>query len=338
MSGGGPRVILPSVRLNDANVASYLADLGLLHGAEIVSAGDGNINYVRRLRDPAGHALVVKQARAALERFPEYEVTTERIVFEHRFGETLRSAAPDAAKLLPQVIHFDAAARILVLEDLGDVRLEEELLSGRVPLSALATLGRFLGEVALKTGPSAPRLAERFANDEMRALHGEHIFTLPFEANDFGIDPEVASEAERRLGPGVRRRIRALRESYYEAREALVHGDVQAANLLLQGDLPRLLDAEIAHVGDAAFDLGVALAQVQVHGVLHPDDERWLHAEQALVAGFSQGGGDPALCDRARAYSAVEMLRRTLGAARKSFLERVEAAVPVLKLATSALS
>src|SRR5262245_30060209 len=106
-------------RLTDADLPAYLARVGLVAPGEAVSVepiGDGNINWVRRFRSGAG-ARVAKQARPALERFPEYQVSTERIVFEARYFEL---AAPfDREGVCPRVLFFDRRERVLVLEDLG---------------------------------------------------------------------------------------------------------------------------------------------------------------------------------------------------------------------------
>ena len=62
--------------------------------------GDGNINWVRRVRS-AGSSWVVKQARPTLERFPEYRASTERIGFEARFYETVAGCdAPSDAGIV----------------------------------------------------------------------------------------------------------------------------------------------------------------------------------------------------------------------------------------------
>ncbi len=89
------------MRLGDDNLATYLAAQGLLtqpDAARVEPAGDGNINFVRRVRAHDGSSLIVKQARDALERFPEYRVTTERIVFERRYLCTAKECAPTCAE------------------------------------------------------------------------------------------------------------------------------------------------------------------------------------------------------------------------------------------------
>ena len=298
----------------------------------VLSAGDGNINFVRRVR-VGTRSLVVKQARETLERFPEYRVTTERIVFEQRYGEVVAEHVGEFAKLLPRSLDFDADARVRVMEDLGaGPRLDEELARGRVPIAALRELGRFLGAVHTATRPLAAGLCARFANDEMRALHGEHIFALPYQENDFPISDELRGRARAVLAtPGLRERIAALRERYYESAEVLVHADVQAGNVLLQGDLPRLLDAEIAHVGDPAFDLGAALAHVELFVPLECASPDHARGADALLGGYREAGGRAADGDRARSYAGVEIMRRAIGAARLPVLAGDAAAAAALE-------
>jgi 5-methylthioribose kinase len=215
------------------------------------------------------------------------------------------------------------------MEDVGPFpTLEHALLDGRLPTDALARLGAYLAGIDAATRPLARELTPQFQNTEMRELHGEHIFTLPFEPNEFGIAPAVQAEAERLLGPAIRERIRELRASYYGEARGLVHADVQGTNVLLTPDGPRLLDAEIAHVGDPGFDLGSLRAHLEVHVALGQGGAKGL--TEALLAGHEGSGGDPRVRERSAAYAGVELLRRTLGAARFPFVKGPEQALLVL--------
>ena len=307
--------------LDDAGLPAWLEARGVLRvaGARVEPAGDGNINWVRRVIAADGARAVVKQARPALERFPQYQVDTARIVFEARYGEVLRRLVPEQARVLPRLLHFDEAERALVMEDVQPAeRLDTLLDCGAASPDTLFALGEFLGAVHRATASEAPALAPRFANDEMRRLHGEHIFALPFAPNDFPIEPRLRALADDALArPKLRERIAELRERYYAARECLVHGDVQAGNVLVQAGRPRLLDAEIAHVGDPAFDLGQALAHVHVHRVRAQATNLCEAAERALVEGYAP---ERERLVRARRYAGVEILRRAIGAARLSLL------------------
>ncbi|MGH7289440.1 MAG: hypothetical protein ACREI8_15630, partial [Myxococcota bacterium] len=108
--------------LSDEALPDYLRGLGLTAAADWVKvepAGNGNINWVRRatLVGPEKRSLVIKQARPALERFPQYQAPTERLVCEARYLEVARTW--DAEGVLPRVLAFDEPNRVLVLEDLG---------------------------------------------------------------------------------------------------------------------------------------------------------------------------------------------------------------------------
>lgn len=331
------------MHLDDTTLPDYLRRAGLAprDGAiEVDPAGDGNINYVRRVRLPDGASFVVKHARAALERFPEYAAPVERLVYEHRYGEVVRERAPGVAGTLPEALHFDPDLPLLVMEDLGAApRLDEALRTGCAPIEALRRLGQFLGTVHGATRDDAASLARRFDNRAMQELHGEHIFTLPYAPNDFPIPERVRLRAGRALArPGVRERIATLRAAYYGARRALVHADVQAGNVLLQGARPRLLDAEIAHAGDPAFDLGTALAHLRFHTALAPNSAPFEKLEAALVEGYLETGGEPSDAERANGFAAVEMLRRTIGAARVPLVAEADAAERVIDFAAAGLA
>jgi 5-methylthioribose kinase len=319
------------IRLDAANLPEYLRKMGWVPEGEplcVEPVGDGNINWVRRVRTAAG-SVVVKQARPALERFPEYRVSTERIVFEARFYQ---AAAPsDVAGVCPRLLAFDAQQRVLLLEDLGDAeRLDAALARGADVTRAAATLAAFLGRV--HSAARGAGLAARFANDEMRRLHGDHVFVLPYRPNGFPLSPPVAARARQiQTDTELVGLIDAAHARYLAPGTALVHGDVQAANVLLAGRGPVLLDAEIAHAGDPAFDLGQLLAHLllphaargRADTALPLLDAAWQAYREAAAAG-------PQALSHALRHAGIELLRRTIGAARVAAVERDEASLAVL--------
>jgi 5-methylthioribose kinase len=322
--------------LTDLELPAYLRSIGIVAAGDAVTveaAGDGNINWVRRARTRDGRSWIVKQARPSLERFPQYQASTERIVFEARYFATAR--AFDRQKVCPQVLHFDEPARVLVLEDLGDAeRLDRALARGAVTHDAIACVAAFLGTVHAATRSSD--LSARFANDDMRCLHGDHIFRLPFQANDFPLAPAVRRRAAQLQKEGRLGRIAAAAyDRYRESRTALVHADAQAGNILLTQSGPKLLDAEIAHVGDPAFDVGTLIAHVLLPAVGVGNRERVPATLDGLWSAYENAHG-PQGCPQfaeAALYAGVEMMRRTIGAARVAVVETSEAALAVIDVA-----
>lgn len=308
--------------LTDDGVADYLRSLGLAGRDETVRvepAGDGNINWVRRatVLGPRARSYVLKQARPALERFPQYQAPTERIVCEARYLERVRAWDPEA--ICPQVHRFDERNRVLVLEDLGQAeRLDRALARGEDVAGALAALARFLGRVHAATGGDAGLVAA-FPNEPMQRLHGDHIFALPYQPNDFPLPPRTAERAAQ-LREDADLRIAAARAyaRYLTPAGALVHGDVQAGNVLLPGGGVKLLDAEIAHVGDPAFDIGMLLAHALLPAAAGGRAASTRPALSRCWAAYAEAHGTARLpsSDDALRYAGFELLRRTIGAAR----------------------
>lgn len=325
-------------RLTESNLAAYLRDVGFIpHNLAVAvePVGEGNINWVRRVRSVSdGRSWVVKQARPALERFPEYRVSTERAVFEARYLEVAAPFDPDGICI--ELLFFDARQRVLVLEDLGDATLLSQILArgaaSAAEVSAVGrALGRFLG--AVHSGTRGADLAPRFENHEMRRLHGDHIFRLPYRPNDFPLSPAVADRARAIQGDAALiATINAAHRRYLKPEGSLIHGDVQPDNILLGPSGPRLLDAEIAHVGDPAFDVGILVG----HWLL-PAAARGAASSAAGVIGETWSAYRaayapdpfPSFRDVAR-YAGIELLRRTIGAARVPAVTSDESALAVI--------
>ncbi len=328
----GCQPVSAQLRLDDSNLPEFLSGIGLFEsraGVRVEPAGDGNINWVRRVSTPGGGASwVVKQARPALERFPQYRVSTERIVFEARYYEVV--APFDSQGVCPRVVHFDETQRVLVLEDLGNAeRLDAALARGADATDTAAALGSFLG--AVHAGTAALDLAPRFANDAMRRLHGDHIFALPLAENDFPLSPAVRAEADAlRAQPRLVATAAELYERYLGPGSALVHADVQAGNILLTPERPKLLDAEIAHVGDPAFDVGTLVAHLLLPSAAAG---RSTAARPAVEAAWEAYGVRPCAFEDVARYAGIEMLRRTVGAARVAAVASDEASRAALRTA-----
>jgi 5-methylthioribose kinase len=111
---------------------------------------------------------------------------------------------------------------------------------------------------------------------------------------------------------------------------------VQAGNVLLARGGAKLLDAEIAHVGDPAFDVGTLLAHDWL-AALHAGSVATATAERAarIWNGYRTSLGEDrpvAFADVAR-YAGLEMMRRTIGAARVRAVEGVETSLAAIEVA-----
>ena len=330
----------PTIALNEDSVVDFLCQRGLIPPGTpcaVESAGDGNINWVRRVRAPDGQSWIIKQAREQLEKFPQYRADTRRILIEASWIRHAATVDPDHC--CPTILDFDPDQRVLVLEDLGTCpRLDHELLTTRDLTSALETIGGLLGRVHQSTQHQAV-LRSKFRNEDMRQLHFAHIFELPFGDNDFPLPQPVREGAENlRDDEPLRRRITALHQQCRDEEFVLVHADPQPGNILLSAQGTKLLDAEIAHMGCAALDPGLLLGHLGLAAIALKDESSLRRRAAALWRGYSEGARDLAAWETTVQIAGVEILRRTIGAARVAAVGEVTASLTAIDTGRSWIS
>jgi 5-methylthioribose kinase len=148
---------------------------------------------------------------------------------------------------VPKVLWADEAAHQFAME-LIDARFKnwkQQLLQGNVDPATARTAGRLLGQLHTRSS-TASCLAQQFAN------------TQPFI--ELRIRPffERIAQKNPSLAPDIVRIIKNI----LATRNALVHGDYSPKNLLVDGGDVVILDCEVAHWGDARFDVAFCVAHL----------------------------------------------------------------------------
>jgi len=230
-----------------------------------VRAGDGNMNCTVRATTPR-RSLIVKQARPWVAKYPQFDAPWDRALREMEFYQ-LVARDPRVAARMPQLLHADRDARLLVLEDVGagadltgiyrGATLSPETVDDLAYyLSALH--GAFLGESTRRPLP----------NREMRALNHAHIFEIPLQReNGLVLDEtapglQAAAELLKADGAYVAAVGRLGTEVYLADGECLVHGDFFPGSFLSAPTGPKVIDPEFACFGRGEFDGAVFLAHL----------------------------------------------------------------------------
>lgn len=280
---------------------AYLAEQQLLQAdeeiVEISPAGEGNMNLVLRIATNQRN-FILKQSRPWVARFPDIAAPVARIATEQAYFTTTANT-PALAAHHPAVLHYDAANYILLLTALEATQDMRYIYRAIRPLtmSAINQLADYLS--TLHTLP----VAGFPANQPLRQLNHDHIFVLPFQAeNAQTVDaigqPFCQDEA-------LRQAAAALGQIYLQDGPHLVHGDFHPGSFLQRDGEVFVIDGEFAHPGRAEFDAGVMAAHLQLADL--PWTE-FLYRRYRKPADF-----DHLLVHR---FRAVEILRRLLGVAR----------------------
>jgi 5-methylthioribose kinase len=309
-----PEIVLFDID-DPSGLEQYLLDRRLVTRDEcplrVTRAGAGNMNLTLRVATRR-RTMIVKQGRP-WERHPDIAAPWHRTVVEGRFYQTVAGQASVAARL-PELLHFDQANRVLVLEDLGAERDCTALYTtGRIDAAHVAALLDWLDRLSnVRVAGLGPAV---FANRSTRDLNHEHIFRLPLaEKNGLDLDthtPGLTRVARKvQLDVSYGEAVRDLGLRYLADGPHLVHGDFFPGSWIEcggddSGPGIRIIDPELCFLGAREFDYGVMLA----HLALGRCDCRL--GDAVLDAAAAAGLDDRLVAG----FAGVEIMRRLIGVA-----------------------
>ncbi len=230
-----------------AELLDYLRRHGCVGGAEtprltVLAGGVSNRTVlVERERGPD---WVLKQALAKLRVAADWFSRPERIHREALGLRWLSQLAPPGA--VPQFVFEDHEHHILAMTavPLPHENWKTMLLRGKIDLEYVRQFGQLLA--AIHHGSMC-------RHAELEAAFGDISF---FES--LRLEPYYAFSASQT--PAARDFLAALISDTRATRRSLVHGDFSPKNILVRAGRLVLLDHEVIHWGDPAFDLGFSLA------------------------------------------------------------------------------
>lgn len=236
----------------------YLRKAGHLDDSEtarVTELTGGVSNCVLLVERSRGDRFVLKQAREQLKTEQEWRCSVERIwrevaVLKH-MSELVDGFVmlPDEsiAASLPEIVFEDRENYLYAMTAAPPEHTtwKQQLLAGKVHSSVATAAGQLLGRIH----------AESWLREDLASEFDDRTF---FEA--LRIDPYYRRIAE--VHPELRGEIELLIDSVMRHRRALVHGDFSPKNLLVWDDQLMLIDFEVGHYGDPAFDNGFFLTHL----------------------------------------------------------------------------
>jgi 5-methylthioribose kinase len=229
------------------NVRDYLAGCGLAadgREAQVRELGGGVSNIVLLVEWPGEpqRRWVVKQSLEKLRVKDDWRSERNRIYREADSIQALRPALGDGA--LPEVIHVDRENFVFVMTaaPAGSVAWKRSLLEGKVDLAVARQAGVLLAKMIV-----ASRLDPQFKT----WFEDRTVF------DQLRIDPYYRTTSRRH--PDARGPLVALMAQSWNIQTALVHGDYSPKNMLVRDGNIFLIDFEVVHWGDPAFDAAFLL-------------------------------------------------------------------------------
>jgi 5-methylthioribose kinase len=253
------------MRLTAESVVPYLAESDVVPDdadPAVTSLGGGVSNRVVHVSWD-DDAVVVKQPLANLAVEDDWPADVDRVHNEAAAARIYRQVvdAYDVANVVVPAVRLEDRDEHVIAIDAAPLSAgtwKSDLLAGEVDETVGEVVGSFLGATH-EFAASKLDLADEFSNYS------------PFE--QLRLDPYHATVANRHpdIAPTIEAEIERLRDT----RSTLVHGDYSPKNVLIQDDEGNeqvwLLDFEVAHWGDPAFDVAFMLNHLFIKSVYNGD-------------------------------------------------------------------
>lgn len=231
---------------------------------KVEEIGDGNINYVFRVKDKlTNKSVVVKQADTLLKSSGRpLDIDRNRIEAEVlALQETL---APGST---PKVYLYDPVMSTICMEDISDHKnLRLELLDGKIFPKFAEHITSFIVDALLPTtdlvmdSGEKKDMVARYINKDLCKISEDLVFTEPYidykdrniilEENLDFVKREIYEDKDLVLEAGK------LKNNFMNNAQALIHGDLHSGSIFLNKESTKVLDPEFAFYGPIGYDLG----------------------------------------------------------------------------------
>ncbi|MGH9340029.1 MAG: phosphotransferase family protein [Acidobacteriota bacterium] len=296
----------------------YLRKIGRIGADEtpVIRVLKGGVsNRTVRLERAGGETWVLKQALEKLRVPVDWFSDPGRIHQEALGIRWLSKLAPPGS--IPDLVFEDPDQHLLAMEGVAEPHQnwKDLLLKGDLNLEHVRQFAILLASI--------------HRNARQRSLEIVPIFENRSYFESLRLEPYYSYTAARVPAAGIF--LEALVEETRGRRESLVHGDFSPKNVLVRDNRLILLDHEVIHFGDPAFDLGFSLTHL-LSKAHHVRDRRkaFLQAAHFYWDRYRDEAGfelvSPEFEARAVRHTVGCLLARVCGRSRLEYLDEAEKA------------
>ena len=294
----------------------YLRDNGRLEPAEVPALtvlSGGVSNRTVLVERSHGEAWVIKQALPKLRVEVDWFSDPGRAHREALGLIWLGRLAP--AGSIPGFLFEDPQHHLLAMNAVAKPHenWKTRLLSGKLERDYVEQFGQLLGTIHRRS---------RERSNEVAAVFADRTFFQTLR-----LEPYYRFSASR--NPSAAKFLAELIEHTLATRLTLVHGDYSPKNILLHQGRVVLLDQEVIHFGDPAFDLGFSLTHFlsKAHH-LRPQRADFIEASLWFWENYKQAAGqwssEPTLEARIVRHNLACLLARVDGRSPLEYLTDAE--------------
>ena len=238
---------------------------------ECSEIGDGNINFIFRIRDTkSGKSVVIKQAGPTARISEDFVLSTDRNRIESEILILEHELAPG---LVPVIYKYDEVMSCCAMEDLSDYVIMRRALIEHKTFPLFADhITTFMANTLLMTTDvvmdhkKKKALVKRYINPELCEISEDLVYTEPF--NDYkgrnDVFPPNLEWVKQHVYSDSALRLEAakLKFEFLTNSQALIHGDLHTGSIFIKPESTKIIDPEFAFYGPMGYDTGNIVANL----------------------------------------------------------------------------
>ncbi|MGL5256930.1 MAG: S-methyl-5-thioribose kinase [Proteocatella sp.] len=261
--------------MNDQDVKEYVKEkLDIFpKDADITSKeiGDGNLNYVFRVKDEkTGKSVIVKQAGGEARISSDIKLSTDRTRIE---ADILKKQGELAPGLVPEVYLYDGVMCACAMEDLHNYTIMRTALINHEKFPHFADqISTFMVNTLLGTTDicldhkAKKEEVKNYINPELCEISEDLVYTEPFNdlAKRNNVFEPMADFVKKELYEDTKLHLEAAKckFEFMNNAQSLIHGDLHTGSIFINDESTKVFDPEFAFYGPMGYDIGNVVANM----------------------------------------------------------------------------
>ncbi len=242
-------------------------DVDTMEAKEI---GDGNLNYVFKVKDGKGHSVIVKQACVEIRISKEMHIDLDRNRAECEILEIEGSLAPG---YVPEIYDYDTDMHACCMQDVSDHEvLRTKLMEHNIYPKFADQISTFLAQTLMGTTDvvmnhvEKKNLQKKFGVPDLCDITEQLVYTEPYndEQGRNNVFPPNAEFVQKYLydDEELHLEVAKLKMDFMTRAQSLIHGDLHTGSIFINEDTTIVFDPEFCMYGVMGYDIGNVIANM----------------------------------------------------------------------------
>ena len=232
--------------------------------------GDGNLNFVFKVKDAKGTSVIIKQAGEVARISESMKLDTDRNRIE---SEILILQAKLAPGYVPEIYDYDTVMSACCMEDLSDHEImRTAMLEHKIFPKFADQISSFMAPVLLGTTDvcmdhqEKKALQKKFISPELCDISEQLVYTEPYndERQQNNVYPPMADFVKEKLysDDELHLEVAKLKMDFMTRGQSLIHGDLHTGSIFINEDTTKVFDPEFCFYGPMGYDIGNVIANM----------------------------------------------------------------------------